>query len=165
MKEEKKQSAVDSLELASERSFALNRKKSETLVIYCADPRFRSAFQEFIRIELGIGHHTLLSLAGGAGPFVLFKPESLQASQMAEQLRIFIMNNEIKEVVVLNHSDCKWYAKLLPDDDSNRIIDIQIADLQRFAGRVRSDIADVPVRAFLAVLQGEKVCFRKVVID
>ncbi len=165
MKEEKKQSAVGSLELASERSFALNRKKSETLVIYCADPRFRSAFQEFIRIELGIGHYTLLSLAGGAGPFVLFKPESLQASQMAEQLRIFIMNNEIKEVVVLNHSDCKWYSKQMPGCELKSLTEKQIEDLRHFAIMVRSDIADVPVRAFLAVLQGEKVCFRKVPTD
>ena len=153
---------IDSLEFASEESFVLNRETSETLVIYCADPRFRLAFQEFIGKELGIGHHTLLSLAGGVGPFVLFKPESVQAVQMVDQLRLFISNSGIKQVLVLSHSDCKWYAKLMPDRDSKKVADRQIADLQHFARMVRFEIAEVPVHTYLAVLEKENVRFRKV---
>ena len=161
-RKETSQSVVNSLESASEESYGINKEASETLVIYCADPRFRLAFQDFVRTGLGISHHTLLSLAGGVGPFVLFGPESPQAAQMVEQLRIFIPNAGIRKVVVLNHTDCKWYSKLMPDYDVSRVSDRQITDLQCFARMVQLEIADVSVHTYLAVLKKETVRFKKI---
>ena len=47
----KEHSSIDSLKSATEESFPLNREISETLVIYCADPRFRAAFKDFVEQE------------------------------------------------------------------------------------------------------------------
>jgi carbonic anhydrase len=147
------------LESATEKSFTLNSEAPETLVIYCADPRFRSAFEEFVKSELGVGHHALFSLAGGVGPFVQFDPKWDQLAPLRDQLLLFLDNNDIKELIVLNHADCKWYAKQMPDQHSKSIAAKQIADLQAFARMVRSDIADVPVRTYLAVLTNENIRF------
>lgn len=156
---------MESLESAAERTFEINPKVSRTLVIYCADPRFRSAFQEFVRTDLGTGHYTLLSLAGGIGAFVVFAPDSVQASQMIDQLRLFLKGTDIKQVIGINHGGCKWYSKLMPDCDSSTIIERQIKDLRRFAGMVRSEVARVSVQLYLAVLENDKVCFKRVPIE
>ncbi|MFQ5607229.1 MAG: hypothetical protein ACE5GA_04730 [Candidatus Zixiibacteriota bacterium] len=152
----------DSLDSAIEGTFALEREPSETLVIHCADPRFRPAFQEFVGKAIGIDRHTLISLAGGAGPFVLSDPESDLAKQMIDQLRLFIEGAGMKNVVALNHTDCKWYAKTFPDDNSHKITERQIADLQRFARMIHNEFAEVSVRTFLAVLDDKNVRFKRI---
>ncbi len=162
---EKGNPALESLESASKKTLALNLEASRRLVIYCADPRFRAAFQEFVSTDLGISQHTLLSLAGGVGPFVLFAPDSLQAGQMIDQLRLFLTGKEIKQVIGINHSGCKWYSRLMPDCDSREIIDRQMADLRRFAGVVRSESVDVSIQVYLAALEDDKVCFKRVPIE
>lgn len=155
------ESVVDSLESASEGLFDLESKKPEALVIHCADPRFRSAFQEFINSELGVNHHTLLSLAGGVGPFVL-ESKSVQTAQLMDQLRLLTGNNGIKKLIVMNHTDCKWYSEQMPDHDSNSVIEKQLADLQQFSQVLQTEIADMTVLGYLAVLTQDKVHFRKV---
>jgi len=155
-------SIINSLELASQKTFALEGTDSETLVIYCADPRFRTAFQDFIRKDLGINQHTLLSVAGGAGPFVLFEPKVAEASQLIDQLRIFVLNNVIKKVIVLSHTDCKWYAKQLPDCSLAEVTKKTVEDLRRFVRLIQSEIADLPVEPYLADIEDDKIRFRKV---
>ncbi len=161
-KVETNQVEVDSLELACEKFFQVNQAPVETLVIQCADPRYRLAFQEFIDKELGIDHHALISLAGGVGPFVLFNPDSDLARQMIDQLRLFIEGAGIKEIALLNHTDCRWYAKALPQQTIQKISERQIADIQRFDRMIQKEFSEVKVRAFLAVPTEKGVRFKKV---
>lgn len=148
------------LESASRKSFALDSATLETLVIYCADPRFRAAFEKFVRTELGIKHHALLSLAGGIGSFVQFAPDAVEATPMADQLRVFVASNSIKTVVVVAHTDCRWYAQMNPDDDSDSIKAKQISDLQKFAQMIRTQIAGASVTTYLAVSTDENIGFK-----
>ena len=152
----------ESLELVSEKLFDYIGEKTDVLVIYCADPRFRDTFREFIGEELGVKHYILLSLAGAAGPFVQFDPESEKAKQFINQVKLFVDKAGVKKLIAINHTDCKWYSNAVPESDPDQIISRQIVDLKRFADLVRNEIANIPVKKFLAVLNDDSVQFKKI---
>jgi carbonic anhydrase len=152
----------ESLELVSEKQFDYIGEQTDVLVIYCADPRFRDTFREFIGEELGVKHYIVRSLAGAAGPCVQCEPESEKAKQMINQIKLFVDKACVKKLIVMNHTDCKWYSNAMSESDTEKIISKQIEDLKQFADLVRDEIANIPVKKFLAVLSNNSVQFKKV---
>ena len=152
----------ESLTLVTEKQFDYIGEKTDVLVIYCADPRFRDTFREFIGNELGVNHYILLSLAGAAGPFVLHEPESEKSKQFLNQVKLFVEKAGVKKLIVMNHTDCKWYSNAMPGTETDEIVSKQINDLDLFTETVHSVIGDISVETYLAVFENDKVSFKAV---
>ena len=153
---------LEALELATGKQFDYIGAKTDVLVIYCADPRFRDTFREFISDELGVDHYILLSLAGAAGPFVQFDSESEKAKQFINQVKLFVEKAGVKKLIVMNHTDCKWYSNVMPGIDTDEIINKQIDDLDRFTEMTNKEIGEISVETYLAIFENNKVSFRTV---
>jgi hypothetical protein len=87
----------------------------EAVVVYCSDPRFQAAFDQFIEKELRLakGEFIPLVVAGGAG--VLAHPERLpkEFKFMRDRLELFVRHHSsIKRIVLINHEDCAYYRML-----------------------------------------------------
>lgn len=94
---------------------AIQNPEPTAIVIYCSDPRFQKAFDEFIEQELGLkkGEFIPLVIAGGAG--VLARPEQLpkEFKFIKERIELFISHfSSISRIVLINHEDCAYYKTL-----------------------------------------------------
>lgn len=93
----------------------LHEPNPTTIVVYCSDPRFQSAFSDFIENELHLekGQYVPFVVGGGAG--VLANPEKLpkEFKFIKDRLELFRKNYpSIKRVVLINHEDCMYYGML-----------------------------------------------------
>ncbi|MBN1510062.1 MAG: hypothetical protein JW955_24665 [Sedimentisphaerales bacterium] len=94
---------------------AMPEAEPQAVVVYCSDPRFQTAFDQFIERQLGLrkGQFIPLVVAGGAG--VLARPEQLpkEFKFMRERLDLFCGgHHSIHRVVLINHEDCAYYRML-----------------------------------------------------
>ncbi len=93
----------------------LHDAKPTTIVVYCSDPRFQSAFSDFIENDLHLekGQYVPFVVGGGAG--VLANPEKLpkEFKFIKDRLEMFRKNYpSIKRVILINHEDCQYYSML-----------------------------------------------------
>ncbi len=93
----------------------LHEAKPTTIVVYCSDPRFQTAFSDFIANELHLepGEYVPFVVGGGAG--VLANPEQLpkEFKFIKDRLEMFRKNYpSIKRVILINHEDCAYYGML-----------------------------------------------------
>jgi hypothetical protein len=94
---------------------AMPEAAPQAIVVYCCDPRFQTAFDQFIENELGLakGQFIPLVVAGGAG--VLAHPERLpkEFKFMRDRFELLRKNyTSIHRVVLINHEDCAYYKML-----------------------------------------------------
>src|SRR3989344_2729551 len=92
--------------------YPLTEGTPDALVIHCADPRFQEAFRDFIRNELSIRMPMVIALPGVTSHFgmqVMF-PKNWYA--MKAYLKTMTERHEVARVVLINHDDCRGYAKI-----------------------------------------------------
>ena len=140
--------------------FQLNHKLTNTLVIHCADPRFRAAFETYIKRELRTEDYILISVPGGAGSFVSRDSQSGEVKVMLEPLRLFLAKPELTRVLAFNHDLCLWYANALPQLEGQPMVERQVEDLRQFADSIHSEYSHVRVETFMAIVDGESIGFR-----
>ena len=79
-----------------------------------------------------------------------------------QQIKFMVDNFGLKEVIFINHDDCRWYQKLsgyhptIPFFDKGRI------DLVDAAKLIMSHFAGVHVRTYWASLDGSTITFAEV---
>lgn len=101
---------------SSEKTYGvLHEPKPTAIVVYCSDPRFQTAFDDFIAKELHLekGQYVPFVVGGGAG--VLANPEKLpkEFKFIKDRLELFRQQYpSIKRVVLINHEDCAYYGML-----------------------------------------------------
>lgn len=104
---------ADSEEKAPHSDFyELIEGKPDALVIHCSDPRFQSAFHDFLRDELGITMPAVIAVPGSTGSFGVqsFLPKNWYA--LRNQIKLMTEHNDFPRVVLINHDDCKGYASI-----------------------------------------------------
>jgi hypothetical protein len=89
--------------------------KPEAVVITCGDPRFQSAFRQFIEGALGLtpGTYIPFTVAGGAGVFA--RPDTLPKEFKFMRDRIELLKRRfgsLKRVIGISHEDCAYYQEL-----------------------------------------------------
>ena len=84
----------------------------DALVIHCADPRFQEAFRAFIREELGIRMPMVIALPGVTSHFGMQAALPKNWNAMRSYLRTMTDRHQVARVVLINHDDCKGYAKI-----------------------------------------------------
>ena len=84
-------------------------------MIHCSDPRFQSAFEEFLEYELGLPKGSYIPIVVGGGAGVLGHPEQLpkEFKFLKERLehyhQIFPTAHRI---ILINHEGCRYYENL-----------------------------------------------------
>jgi len=140
-------------------SYRMDTTPSEALVIHCGDPRFQTAFRRFINEELGIRNYTPVIVGGGVHAFGVqsFLPKNFKI--LWEQVKFFVREGRLTQIVIINHDDCKWYEKMQGYHPGIRLPLKGKLDLESAARTILSDFAHVRVRTFWAGLDGSRITF------
>lgn len=94
---------------------AIQHPTPEAIVVYCSDPRFQIAFEEFVARELGLAKGKYLPLVVGGGAGVIGHPEQLpkEFKFMKERFELYrSLFPTIRRIVLINHEDCRYYTSL-----------------------------------------------------
>jgi hypothetical protein len=94
---------------------AVQNPQPEAVVVYCSDPRFQPAFEQFIARELGLGKGQYIPLVIGGGAGVLAHPEKLPKDFKFVKDRIEFLRehySSIKRIILINHEDCMYYRQV-----------------------------------------------------
>jgi hypothetical protein len=144
---------------SGKRLYKLDLNPPEALVIHCAEPKYQRAFREFINNELGIRNYAPVIIGGGVHAFGAqnFLPKNFKI--LWEQVKFFVKDARVRQIIIINHEGCQWYEKL---KGFHPTIDLPIKgklDLGRAARVILDDFAGVNVRMFWASLHGDQVSF------
>jgi hypothetical protein len=139
--------------------YKIDQASPQALVIHCGDPRFQTAFRRFVTEELGIKSYTPLVIGGGAHSFGVrkFLPKNFKI--LWEQVKFFVKAQGLKQVIVINHEDCKWYESLKGYHPTIGPRDKGMHDLKEASLTILEDFAGLSVRKFWAALEGDSVYF------
>ena len=95
---------------------AIKDPKPEAIVVYCSDPRFQTAFERFVRDDLGlpVGRHIAIVVGGGAA--LLGHPETLPRDFRFLRERIDHYRKKafpsVRRLILINHENCRFYQSL-----------------------------------------------------
>jgi len=139
--------------------YKLDKTCSSALVIHCGDPRFQTAFHQFITLELGISNYTPLIIGGGIHAFGMqtFLPKNFKI--IWEQIKFFIKEGKLNQIIIINHEDCRWYSKMKGYYGSLSLPLKGKQDLKSAALTILRDFSGVNVRTFWAGLDGDNILF------
>ena len=97
-------------------SYAVDiRAQPEAIVFYCSDPRFQSAFGEFIEHELELGKGRFIPFVVAGSVSSLINPLKLpkEFKFVKERLEFFMKHFPgIRRIVLINHEDCGYFAEI-----------------------------------------------------
>ena len=142
--------------------YEMDSDSFDTMVVHCADPRFQTAFKKFVTEELKIKNYAPIVLGGGIHPFGSQKALPVNFESLWDQISFFIKAAKLKQLIFINHEDCKWYNRLIdlyPDAD---LPVKEKEDLMTTMARVHQDFPDIKIRTFWAGLKDDRVCFTEV---
>jgi hypothetical protein len=94
---------------------AVTHPHPEAIVVYCSDPRFQIAFDQFVTRELHLARGEYFPLIVGGGAGVLAHPEQLpkEFKFMKERFELYRgLFPSIRRIVMINHEDCRYYDSL-----------------------------------------------------
>jgi len=142
--------------------YRLDDTPSEALVIHCGDPRFQKAFKRFLSEELGISNYTPIIIGGGLHSFGVqaFLPKNFKI--LWEQIKFFIQEGKLGQIIFINHEDCQWYHKMKGYHPAKKLPIVGRLDLRTAAERIVEDFAKVEVRSFFAAIKDDQVVFEEV---
>lgn len=82
---------------------------TDAIVVRCADPRFRRAFDAFV-VDLGITHPATIAVTGSIKSFGLqaYIPKEWHALNKQLEL-IATRHDHVERVVLITHEDCQSY--------------------------------------------------------
>ncbi len=106
-------------------SFKDNVCFSEKLAIFCSDERFIEANLAFLKNYLKIKRSNLIVLPGG--------PEFIVniGFNLLERLKILVNARQIKQIILISHSDCGYYNIKFHDSSKEEIFKKQLNDIQK----------------------------------
>jgi hypothetical protein len=141
--------------------YRLDKTPSQALVIHCGDPRFQQAFRRFITEELGIPNYTPVIIGGGLHAFGAqsLRPKNLKV--LWQQIKFFVRQGGLTQVIFINHEDCQWYAKMKGYRSALELPVLGRVDLQTAATQIAEDFTGVDVRSFFAALDGDQIVFEE----
>lgn len=112
------------------RPIDLHNKKSQTLIIHCADPRFQAAYRQVID---GLGRYYDLYVSAGASKAVVEDPSAMANIKLLEGLHHF------EEIHILDHIDCGAFGPVDNEKTAHQ------AMLGRAAETIRKELPQLKV--------------------
>ena len=86
----------------------------KTLLIACSDPRFTTAFENFISEELRLqkGEFVLISVAGDPAALAHTNIKFDDYMYLSRQIRFFLGHFVSIQKIIISHQDCGYYKTL-----------------------------------------------------
>ncbi len=129
--------------------------------VYCSDGRIGDHMDEFLHQGLGLPRYDRLACPGGpvalAGRLLAF----WESRGVLEQLHVLVKVHEVRQVVLIAHAGCAYYAERLALDPLV-VEEEQREDLTRAAHAVQRIDGALEVAGFFAHLDGASVLYEPV---
>lgn len=131
------------------------------IVIHCSDPRFQSAFQEFVRRELGVERYSLIAVPGGPQFLTLFEYLPKFAWAGWRWVKFLAGLSEADRAILIAHCDCRWYLDMR-FAAVEELRERQMRDLRRVRQEWGERFGSTRVELYYATLQGDHVEFEAI---
>ncbi len=133
----------------------------EAMAVYCSDGRFTDAVEELLH-GLGFPRLDTLTVPGGPGLLDLASASFSELEATRRAATFLIRGHRIKQVMLLAHAGCGYYATRYPLDRKEQIVETQLTDL-RVAGRwVKSSHDGVNVHLYYAAIADGRIHFNPI---
>lgn len=133
---------------------------AQAVALTCIDFRFRKALHEFFENELNL--HAVDHKADAGGVQQLVEKGPVQ-DWILKNFQIAFTLHNVNKVILINHQDCGAFGGSAAFKSEEEEINFHETLLRHAASIVKSMFTDKEVEAYLALLQNDKVTFKKVV--
>ena len=129
--------------------------RSPTLVIACADGRWRDHIEDFATngLEIDSGYD-LLMVPGGAEPLALANLIPKDFSFLRRRLEMLVIGHGIRQIVLIAHENCGWYRQRRIGPITIDLKARQLADLRQARTLLSEWFDGVSVDTYFARVEG-----------
>ena len=127
-----------------------NNKVSGKLAIFCSDERFIKSNLFFIKNSLQIKRSDLIVIPGG--PAFIANKES----NLLERLRILVEAHNINQIILISHSNCRYYEIKATNLLEEQTLEKQIDDIKESVQYLKKLFRDISVNAFHSHIDNSK---------
>ncbi len=129
--------------------------RSPTLIIACADGRWRDHIEDFAANGLHIdAAYDLLMVPGGAEPLALADLIPKDFNFLRRRLDMLVPAHGIRRIVLIAHENCGWYRARKIGPFSVDLKARQLADLRRARTRLQEWFPEAGVETYFARVDG-----------
>ena len=128
---------------------------SPTLIIACADGRWRDHVEDFAANGLKIDPaYDLLMVPGGAEPLALADLIPKDFNFLRRRLEMLVRSHGTRRIVLIAHENCGWYRERRIGPFTLDPKARQLADLRQARGRMQEWFDGVTIESYFARLDG-----------
>jgi hypothetical protein len=129
--------------------------RSPTLIIACADGRWRDHIEDFAANGLHVdAAYDLLMVPGGAEPLALADLIPKDFNFLWRRLEMLVRSHGTRRVVLIAHENCGWYHERRIGPFTLDLKARQLADLRRARARLQEWFSDVAIDTYFARVEG-----------
>jgi hypothetical protein len=137
----------------------LDAEQADAIVVHCSDPRFQTAFRQFVDNELHVKTPIPIVIPGGIHDLV--SPARIKAARhLWQQLQFVVARGKTRRIILINHEGCLWYEKwnaLVRTKVNEDVVNHLLAAAEELAEkRFR-----LSVETYFAKVEGENVVFQR----
>jgi hypothetical protein len=129
--------------------------RSPTLVIACADGRWRDHIEDFAANGLNIDPaYDLVMVPGGAEPLALADLIPKDFNFLRRRLEMLVRSHGTRRIVLIAHENCGWYRERRIGRLTVDLQARQLADLRQARARIQEWFDGVAIESYFARLDG-----------
>jgi hypothetical protein len=129
--------------------------RSPTLIIACADGRWRDHLEDFAANGLHIDPaYDLLMVPGGAEPLALADLIPKDFSFLRRRLDMLVRSHGTRRIILVAHENCGWYRERKVGPFTLDLKSRQLADLRRARGLIQDWFPAVSIETSFACVDG-----------
>jgi hypothetical protein len=129
--------------------------RSPTLVIACADGRWRDHIEDFAANALKIdAAYDLLMVPGGAEPLALADLIPKDFNFLRRRLDMLVRSHGIRRIIIIAHENCGWYRERKIGPLTLDLKARQLADLRQARARMEEWFGDAAIETYYARVDG-----------
>jgi len=136
-----------------------NEERIHAAAVYCSDGRFGEQMDEFLQQGLGLPRYDRVAVPGGAACLAGHVTAYYEKNAVERQLQFLIQVHGLGKMVLIAHEGCAFYKDLW--SGSRSIEQLQAADLEKAAERVRLSHPKMEVEMYFARHREGRVVFEK----
>jgi hypothetical protein len=131
-------------------------ERSPTLVIACADGRWRDHIEDFASNALKIDPaYDLLMVPGGAEPLALADLIPKDFNFLRRRLDMLVRAHGSRRIVIIAHENCGWYRERRIGPFTADLKGRQLADVRQARARMQEWFTGVAIETYYARVAGD----------
>ena len=133
----------------------------KALIIHCIDFRFAKAIKKYLEDQNLFGDIDIVSVAGAVKNIVEPK-ERGHADFLMKQIDISKTLHDIKQVILMNHTDCGAYGGRTAFYSDEEELNKHLSDLKSAKMRILEKFPEFEIKSVLAIISPNKnITFEK----